>query len=212
MSSDCTKSLDRSTIKELAKGILVETPLEEELDSPPHDNAGVSSKGVAGFPTPGLQVGGRPGASNRSEDITKVGFTVFTWLNTSDKYTKGGVSITRPETQDGGIDQDLREIDDFLSNKTNLNDRLVYRGCPTKKKNDIYKFILEEKRALTDEDTDNTIRLKQYETRVDIINAANSLFQFFLPPDSKLATVDKFWGALSKVVEVSVATLASYVC
>lgn len=47
------------------------------------------------------------------------------------------------------------------------------------------------------------IRAQNYEDKVEIFNKADALFQFFLPPEFSGLTVDKYWGAVHRLLVVS---------
>jgi len=49
---------------------------------------------------------------------------------------------------------------------------------------------------------DHKVR-QTYETKVEVVNAAELLFQFFLPSRFEGPTVGKYWGALDRVLKVS---------
>jgi hypothetical protein len=167
-----------------------------------------------------------PGVSLLSHD-----FHVFTWLNLSTgsnlkralkDLSKGGKSTIKgqkPETsvaepEDGGdvplvindnhVKDDLGEIDQFLTHMTNLNQRLGYQGCTSQKRQDVYDFITKEKQELNKSRRRGLERRKSYENKVDLLNAADLMFQFFLPSNLDGPTVGKYWGALFRLIAVSI--------
>jgi hypothetical protein len=180
------------------------------MGSPPaHKTQGPISRNLFEASTSTLKAHKTPHLSSETANCS---FRVFTWLNKSFESSRGGVTIISPETQFSEILQDLTEIDDFLEHKTDLNQKLTYRGCPSKSREEVYRLIAEDRRTITDAGVTEyeQTRRKQYETKVDIVNAAESLFQFFLPPNLKGPTVDKFWGALYRLLEVRVKTPFNY--
>jgi hypothetical protein len=145
--------------------------------------------------------------------VNKDGFHIFTWStptdesrNTSPAPPAVNISQDSPNVEGPKLEEDQKEIDDFLRLKTNLNDRLAYRACPLSKRIELYKALAKERTELnsgTGTDQPDQNRRKRYETKVDILNAADSIFQFFLPSDLQSMTAQKYWGALYRLWEVS---------
>jgi hypothetical protein len=149
-----------------------------------------------------------------SGDRVKDEFHVFSWINapdgsrnTSPAPPTVNVNQESPNAESREVDEDLKEIDDFLRLKTNLNDRLTYRACPLSQRIAVYKLLATERNELTtgnDTDITNQDRRKRYETKVDILNAAELIIQFFLPPNSQSITAQKYWGALYRLLGVCI--------
>jgi hypothetical protein len=208
----------RSNIKEPAKGILLQDPISEEDSnkdaadptfSPNTPDPQTSS-------TPSLRVEDhRRSKPDISADRVNDGFHVFTWINAPDgsRFSSPGppavnVNQGSPNVEDQELEEDLKEIDDFLRLKTNLNDRLTYRACPLSQRIAVYKLLAKERNELTtgnDTDITNQDRRKRYETKVDILNAAELILQFFLPPQSQSITAQKYWGALYRLLGVCIS-------
>ena len=94
------------------------------------------------------------------------------------------------------------EIDDFLRHKTNLNDRLTYRASPLSQRIAVYKLLAAKRNELTTEtDTDitNQNRRNRYETKVDILNVAELILQFFLLPNSQSITAQNSYSRRSRI-------------
>ena len=126
------------------------------------------------------------------------------WLKNGNDASRGGVTIVTPESRYPQVERDLQEIDEFLNSRTNLNERLSYRSCPTKRRRDVYSMLNDERNEITTEaDTDEKKRVR-YKTRVDILNAAASIYQFFLPVPVDGPIISKFWAALHQILEVRV--------
>jgi len=208
----------RSNIKEPAKGILLQDPTSEEDSN--NDAADPTFSPNTPDPqtssTPSLRVRDhRRSKPDVAVDRVKDGFHVFSWINAPDgsRNTNPGpptVSVNQesPNLEGQELDQDLKEIDDFLRYKTNLNDRLTYRASPLSQRIAVYKLLAAERNELiTGNDTDitNQNRRKRYETKVDILNAAELILQFFLPPNSQSITAQKYWGALYRLLGVCIS-------
>jgi hypothetical protein len=208
----------RSNIKEPAKGILLQDPISEEDSnkdaadptfSPNTPDPQTSS-------TPSLRVKDhRRSKPDVSADRVKNGFHIFNWINAPDGSGNASpapptvnVNQASPNVEGQELEEDLKEIDDFLRHKTNLNDRLTYRGCPLSQRIAVYKLLATERSELTtgnDIDITNQNRRKRYETKVDILNAAELILQFFLPPNSQSITEQKYWGALYRLLGVCIS-------
>jgi hypothetical protein len=208
----------RSNIKEPAKGILLQDPISEE--DPNKDAAGPTFSPNTPDPqtssTPSLRVKDhRRSKPDVSGDGVKDEFHVFSWIsvrdgsrNTSPAPPTVNVNQVPPTVEGQELDEDLKEIDDFLCLKTNLNDRLTYRACPLSQRIAVYKLLATERNELTtgnDTDIANQDRRKRYETKVDILNAAELILQFFLPPNSQSITAQKYWGALYRLLGVCIS-------
>lgn len=163
-------------------------------------------------------------STKQSVDFLRNDFHVFTWLNAY-KITVGspreGTATTttqRSIAESGNVDIDgngswnineqyvkecLEEIHQFLSYKINLNERLSYQECPQQTRRDIYNMLAMERKEITSTAGRAGKLGKVYERKVDIVNAADSLFQFFLPSRFDGPTVRKYWGALHLFLVVS---------
>lgn len=194
----------RGSPKEAAKGILVDFPAVKPSGS---SGTSATNKDIPGSSSPLLPITvEKTGPKYPTPALSTIEFSVFAWLNLRDKTSRGSFTIVAPKIQHQLVELDLKEIDEFLTNRTNLNERLNYQRCPTKRYRDIYSMLDEERNEITAEsDTDERKRIK-YETRVDVLNAAASIFQFFLPVSIEAPIISKFWGALHRVLKASVRT------
>ena len=145
-------------------------------------------------------------------------FHVFVWLNvhetnlgprdqgkgrreTANTSATTGVSGLPASIEQALID-DLNEIDQFLTRRTSLADRLSYQGCPQLTRSEIYDKLEKDRVKITGVIMkDDTIR-QIYEKKVALINAAELLFQFFIPPCFDGPTVKEYWGALAQILDV----------
>jgi hypothetical protein len=208
----------RSNIKEPAKGILLEDPISEDDSNKDTADPTFSPNplDLQTSSTPSLRVEDhRRSKQDVSADRVKDGFHVFTWINapevshnTSPAPPTVNVSQESPNIEGQELEEDLKEIDDFLRLKTNLNDRLTYRASPLSKRIAVYQLLANERKELTarnDTDVTNQNRRKRYETKVNILNAADLILRFFLPQSSESITAQKFWGALYRLLGVCIS-------
>jgi hypothetical protein len=208
--------LSRSTVKEPAKGILLEDPISEEGSSEevPQGKAQASTEtqAASGHTNPHLQVeGNKMRKSGPSLNLVKEQFHVFTWLNAfNDAQGSGttssvvGARYMSPSTRSLELEEDLKEIDTFLNQKTSLTDRLTYRRCPFQQRTELYKLLTKEGKDITAMNDSTQTQRELYENKVDILNAADLFFQFFLPASFQGPTVGKYWGSLFQLLEVRV--------
>ncbi|RFU26987.1 hypothetical protein B7463_g9343, partial [Scytalidium lignicola] len=211
-----------STAKEPPKGILLEDPTLEAGESKDTAEPTVSLKDPdsqpASNPSLGVNDIKRPKTtSKQSSRGPKEEFHIFSSLNGNNRYIASldppsmTINSGSPDMDTEELCEDLKEIDEFLTNKTNLNDRLVYKNCPTRDRIELYKFLSKQRKEVTEgKDIDRGLQ-KRYETMVDILNAAELLFKLFLPPGFQGPTVGKYWGALYRLLEnvsVTVTTLS----
>jgi hypothetical protein len=208
--------LVRYTVKEPMKGILVEDPISEEGSSegfpPETTKSQAKPQASSSNSSSNLQVKDpKKKKSSRSPEVSKNDFHVFIWLN---EYSDGNNSSTTSpiggmmpmpspiKTQD--LEDDLEEIDTFLSQKTSLNDRITYRSCPFQKRNEVYRLLSKERRDITAATDSSQDQREMYENKVDILNAVDLIFQFFFPPKFQGPTVGKYWGAVFQLLKVCV--------
>ena len=205
--------VNRPVIKEPAKGILLEDPISEEGSTKGTTDASSETSDARPASRPSLRVKDhRRSKPDIAPLANKEGFHIFIWSTPADEIrnaspTPPAVNISQdsPNVETPKPEDDQKEIDDFLRLKTNLNDRLAYRACPLSKRLELYKVLAKERTELsagTGTEQPDQNRRKRYETKVDILNAADSILQFFLPADSESMTAQKFWGALLRLWEV----------
>jgi hypothetical protein len=136
-----------------------------------------------------------------SSDQTAEDFHVFTWLNlqATSKPQLGNVLLTVNELQ---LEEDLAEMDNFLSRQRSSNVRAAYLECPDRNRQELFNILAEERREIGVSDGKALKKLKKYEDRADLVNAAEMMFQFFLPSRSNGPTVGKYWGAVFRLIVV----------
>ncbi|KAL5326226.1 hypothetical protein ACEPPN_007364 [Leptodophora sp. 'Broadleaf-Isolate-01'] len=144
----------------------------------------------------------RDKSTDQPKNQSKEDFHVFTWLNSRNENNNGSpdistINVDYPTSSVNrqGLNDDLAEIDTYLSKETSLNHRLKYNR---------FQVLNANRRAIYDElsklrpdaaSTEEHI-IARYETLVGIMNAAELLYSFFLPPGSSGPTTDKYWGPL----------------
>ncbi|KAH8905061.1 hypothetical protein BR93DRAFT_945996 [Coniochaeta sp. PMI_546] len=129
-----------------------------------------------------------PTISNPEDDK----FHVFSWL---ESFTASGQPSSQEQAE--SLRMQLQEIEDFLSNETNRLDRQAYKNCPEATHLTALTY-LEEQAATVKR---NSHLKRDFEDRVDVLNAAEIVFRFFLPLESEGPTVRKFWGAIHRIVQ-----------
>ncbi|KXX79338.1 hypothetical protein MMYC01_204552 [Madurella mycetomatis] len=98
------------------------------------------------------------------------------------------------------LDDHLREVEDYLLSRTTFSDRRAYTACPEATRDKVYAHLEQrgvELSRLTDVKREQQ---QDYETQLDIFNAADVVFKFFFPPDTEVPTTRKFWGALETII------------
>lgn len=174
--------------------------------------------------------GGRP---SPKPDNFSDGFYVFTWLNAhpttivssppvasppvrchSQSHSNGSnhedipTPKARPEIQ-WNVDMedmktDLKEVDEFLNSKSSLSDRVIYQECTLSSRQEVMESLAKTKKKLMDsEKKKSQEKLKVLENKTTIAVAADLLFQFFLPLGFEGPTVQKYWGAIDRLIFVS---------
>lgn len=130
-------------------------------------------------------------------------FHVFTWLSFAPWKQSHKVSNINFDQ----LKEDLEDMDFFLSHKTTLVERLAYRECPEVSRLEVYGLLEQEERTLVEsgvnEQNKDEKKSRIYELRVDVVNAAESIFQFFLPSLFEGPTVLKYWGVIHQLLVVS---------
>lgn len=121
-------------------------------------------------------------------------FHVFSWLGSRMTSTEG-------EAQPNGLQAQLQEVHDFLTNETKPSDRNAYQTCPEATRLDIIKYLQQHRTwAVASKDRRRKQRVGD---RIDIYNASELVFRFFVPLEFGGPTVGKFWGAVHRLVQVS---------
>ncbi|THV45025.1 hypothetical protein BGAL_0541g00030 [Botrytis galanthina] len=113
------------------------------------------------------------------------------------KTTKHNIPVSWIENT--ALQADLLEIDKFLVQKTNLNDRMAYQAVEPCTRQNFYDILTEDRSELATSDANFR---RNYILKVNLANAAEVLFRFFLPFDCHGPTVERYWGALYPILLV----------
>ncbi|OIW34428.1 hypothetical protein CONLIGDRAFT_566188 [Coniochaeta ligniaria NRRL 30616] len=156
------------------------------------DTSETKSKNNLKPPNKGKQnaVAGNPLVSDPQDDK----FHVFSWL---ESFTATGEASSQEQVE--SLRMQLQEMEDFLRNETNRLDRQAYESCPEATRLAALAYLEEQSAAVKK----NSHLKRDFEDRVDVLNAAEIVFRFFLPLESGGPTVGKFWGAIHRIVQVS---------
>jgi hypothetical protein len=153
------------------------------------------------------QGAGRSGSHQQQENVkitlpesVNDTFHVFTWME--------NVQLGSTDTSDLDVEAVVKQLqvaEEFLLGSTTMRERRAYHMCPPSSRQLIHAY-LEDRGQERDSSADDKPKKKQdYEDRVDVYNAAELVFRFFLPWrfDKDAPTVGKFWGAVQCLVGVS---------
>lgn len=124
-------------------------------------------------------------------------FHVFSWLETV--LTTGDANS---QVQVESLRIQLQEVEDYLKNSTSFSDRRAYQDSQVATRPSCFRY-LREQGGLTEEFKKQPRMKQDYEDRIDIVNAADIVYRFFLPLGFDGPTVRKFWGAINLLVQVS---------
>lgn len=121
-------------------------------------------------------------------------FHVFSWL---ESFT----ATDDPSSQERAksLQAQLQEMEDFVINETKEIDSKAYQSCQEATHLDALAYLEGLSPA-----AQKTPRFKRgFEDRVDVFNAAEIVFRFFLPLQTVGPTVGKYWGAIHRLLQVS---------
>ncbi|KAL7904353.1 hypothetical protein GGI35DRAFT_200406 [Trichoderma velutinum] len=99
------------------------------------------------------------------------------------------------------LQEQLSAAEKFLTEKTSYTAQSGYKRCELMTRDGVNKQ-LEKLAARIEEKKSDTVR-RSYEERLDVFNMADTLFQLFFPLTFHGPTTGKYWGALSKLMEMS---------
>lgn len=131
-----------------------------------------------------------PGQFSKSDEM----FHVFSWAENKPAGPIEGPNFIVLQKQ-------LSEVEEFLTAETNGPDRRAYLDAEMSTRNAVYEY-LEKLTADMQDPKMKPCNKQDYAERVDIFNAADSLFRFFLPPLFDGPTTDIFWGAVMNLIWV----------
>ena len=162
---------------------------ETQINAPEVDVQSVTAD--ANGPTKTVNATKDRGSLSQSNDGP---FHVYSWL--SAQRLEADATFVNADKQ--RITKDLETMHSYLSKDNNSSvDRLAYNNCPES----THSQDLEIAKSKASE-----TKYKEwpwnYEGRVDLFNAAESVFLFFLPRGYDGPTVPKFWGAIREMLRV----------
>ncbi|KAI9053978.1 hypothetical protein LZ554_002922 [Drepanopeziza brunnea f. sp. 'monogermtubi'] len=147
---------------------------------------------------------------NNSTERSKEEFHVFTWMNSNNEMhnvspgiTATNVDYILPGFERQGLEDDLKEMDEYLSTEINLSHRLIYNAAPSKTRVELYELLSSMRKEAVSDERSTTPQIKVYEAMVDVVNAAEVLFRFFLPSNYEGTMVKKYWGAMYRLLQLS---------
>lgn len=98
------------------------------------------------------------------------------------------------------LEVQLNAAESFLTGETTLSERKAYKTCKSATRIECYEYLTGLAGRVEDNRSD-TVR-RAYQEKVDIFNAADIIYSFFIPLKFNGPMVDKFWGALRALIEV----------
>lgn len=114
-----------------------------------------------------------------------------------------GPSVSSGEESDlNCLKRQLAEADNFMTTLSPGITRKEYADCQGSTRQQVHDCLEKEPAPDFDDDDDDDDRVA-YENRIDVFNAADILFRFFLPPAIEAPTVGKFWGAVLVLCKAS---------
>lgn len=126
-------------------------------------------------------------------------FHVFTWMDIARPQGVKSAALNYNK-----IIEQLTQAEDYLSTSTTWAQRKAYKACRDSTAQKVHAYL--EKRG---KDFDNVAegddeRRNGWAAGVDLYNAAEIVFSFFLPKrlSGDAPTVRKFWGAIESIIEV----------
>ncbi|KAA8570208.1 hypothetical protein EYC84_002526 [Monilinia fructicola] len=130
-------------------------------------------------------------------------FHIFSWMNTHIEVPDSSKTARDSSTPNfkAGVNEillqkDLQEIDDYLLQATSLRERFAYKASPRHTRKQFYDVLAEvESKVQVDQSLQTT-----YELQVELANAAEAVFGFFLSPQQSGPTIEKYWGPLYDII------------
>ncbi|KAH8201408.1 hypothetical protein TruAng_004408 [Truncatella angustata] len=125
-------------------------------------------------------------------------FHVFTWMDIAKPK-----SVMSAELNVDNILKQLAEAHKYLGGSTSGRDRKIYEAGRLSTQEKLHAYLEAEGKVLDSSTEEDTSKRDDWTSCVDLYNAAEIIFRFFLPRrfDSSAPTVGKFWGAIEVLVE-----------
>ncbi|OHW93088.1 Mg2+ transporter [Colletotrichum incanum] len=169
-------------------------PIKQGLSNTTGQSSGASLQPPK--PSSGNRMSFPPGRPNKTNEM----FHVFSWAEATTPSPVEGPNFIVLQKQ-------LSEVEEFLTAETNGPDRRAYLEAETSTRNEVYLYL--EQLGADMQSTKKAWKKQDYEERIDIFNAADSLFRFFLPPLFDGPTTERFWGAVMNLVRMSPPEVAT---
>ncbi|KAM0139403.1 hypothetical protein ACHAP3_003173 [Botrytis cinerea] len=141
-------------------------------------------------------------ASKAAEIAYSDEFHLFNWMNTqidvavTPSLTRSSTTRDVASINETLLHDDLQEINDYLLQKTNINEKFAYKASPRHSRKQFYDILFEvESKIQADQSLQTT-----YGLQVELANAAEVLFRFFLSPQDSGPTTEEFWGPLYEII------------
>ncbi|KAG4265862.1 hypothetical protein FPRO03_01146 [Fusarium proliferatum] len=99
------------------------------------------------------------------------------------------------------LEAQLDAAETFLTCDTTYTDRKAYKTCKEASRKECYDYLVELSGRIEEAESDSLRRA--YEERVDIFNAVDIVYSFFLPVNFQGPMVGKFWGAVRSITELA---------
>lgn len=107
------------------------------------------------------------------------------------------------------IKQYFVDLENQMLTKTTFKDRRLYSSVEAVERSAVHAVMDTERHGLElGEPSEDHQR--DFDQRVSLFNAADSIFRFFFSPDASVATTGRYWGAVLALVNVR--SKRSFVC
>ncbi|KAM0437708.1 hypothetical protein ACHAPT_002073 [Fusarium lateritium] len=100
------------------------------------------------------------------------------------------------------LEAQLEAAERFITVETTYSNRKTYKSCQEGTKMECYLYLTGLADRVEVDGSDHVRRA--YEEKIDIFNAADVIYNFFLPADFEGPMSGKFWGALRTMIELSI--------
>ncbi|KAI1408911.1 hypothetical protein F5Y13DRAFT_204091 [Hypoxylon sp. FL1857] len=124
-------------------------------------------------------------------------FHVFSWLEATQ------VETDSVELDVETLNANLQDAEDYLLRSMTMRDRNAYQNCNLSSQRSVHAY-LKGKGLRIEKMDDDSQEKRGYQNKVDLYNAADIVFSFFMPQSlgEDTPTVGKFWGAVESLVEI----------
>lgn len=133
-----------------------------------------------------------------SKDEADDKFHVFSWL----EAVPATAGDRNSQIQAESLQTQLQEVEDYLKSSTSFSDKRAYQDCQRATRISCFEYLTDQGDATEQFKRRPKVR-RDYEDRIDILNAAEVVYRFFLPLEFDGPTVRKFWGAINLLIQVS---------